>query len=111
MSYGVAGCVLALVSQLLHERRDYGVSSEAEGRNYYSLGEYAVTTGGGVDLRLAVVDVWLEGGSIYVAFDEGEEFVELDAKVIVGVRKGRVADVEILLGREGVERLRKLLRP
>ncbi len=32
--------------------------------------------------------------SIYVAFDRGESYVELDAKVVVGVKNGRIADIK-----------------
>jgi len=60
---------------------------------------------------MTLVDVWLESGSIYIAFDRSEEQIELDAKVIIGVRDGRIADIEVLLNKEGVEKLKKLLRP
>lgn len=91
--------------------RDYGVSTVAEGLAYYSLGDYAVTVEGSVGPRQAMVDVWLDGGSIYISLGRGERYVELDARVVLGVRDGDVVDVEILLGREGVEKLRRLLQP
>jgi len=62
-------------------------------------------------ITTTLVDVWLESGSIYIAFDRSEEQIELDAKVIIGVRGGRIADIEVLLNKEGVEKLKKLLRP
>ena len=98
-------------SLFLRGRRDYGISTGAEGQTYYSIGEYAVTADSGLKLWLATVDVWLDGGSIYISFDRGERYVELEAKVVVGVKNSDVVDVEILLDREGVEKLRRLLRP
>lgn len=64
-----------------------------------------------VTLTLAYVDVWLEGGSIYVSLGtRPEEYVEVEAKVIVGVGRDGVANVEILLDRDAVEKLRKVMQ-
>ncbi|MCE4629776.1 MAG: hypothetical protein F7C82_05810 [Desulfurococcales archaeon] len=55
------------------------------------------------------IDVSLEVGSIHVYLDKGEKYVELDAKVIVGVKNGKIVDLEILLGREEVKKLSEIL--
>ncbi|RLG87065.1 MAG: hypothetical protein DRO39_01495 [Thermoprotei archaeon] len=90
---------------------DHGVSTGVE--ESYSYGEdYGMTVGEGVRVSgMATVDLWLDRGSIYVVLGRGEHYIEVDAKVIIGVGRGGITDIEVLLDREGVEKLRELLRP
>ncbi len=92
--------------------RDYGdQSSSTEVQHSYVLGGDSESTIRGAVVSEVVLDVWLDAGSIYIAFDKAEKFIECSAKVVIGVRNGRLADVEILLGSSDAKRLRELLKP
>ncbi len=57
-----------------------------------------------------VVNIWLEAGSIFISLSgPGEEYVELSAKVIIGVKNSKITDIEILLDKKELEKLRTLL--
>lgn len=59
-----------------------------------------------------LVDVWLEGGSIYIMFKrDANEYIETNAKVVIGIKNNELADIEILLDKEGIVKLEGMLRP
>jgi len=97
------------LQRILIERRDQSSSVEVQ-RLYISSEEQASTICKGI-IYQAFLDVWPEAGSIYVAFNKGEVYLESEAKVIIGVRDGKIADIEILLSRDSAKKLMDLLKP
>ncbi len=62
-------------------------------------------------LALAYVDLWLDAGSIYVSLGvRPEEHIEVEAKVIIGIGHGQIANIEILLDRETIKKLKDLVQ-
>ncbi len=86
-----------------------GSSTETKMLRYCIL-NYALTHREHYVMKPTVIDIWLEGGSILIVFDRGEEFIEVNAKVLIGIREDRIVDIEVLLDREGIEKLRRFLK-